>query len=70
MHLDIRLPIGLMFLIIGVVMSVYGITSGPEMYKRSLNINVNLLWGCVLVIFGLAMLLMAWRASRKTKGNP
>ena len=70
MHLDIRLPIGLMFLTIGVVMSVYGITSDPEMYKRSLNINVNLLWGCVLVIFGLAMLLMAWRASRKTKGNP
>ena len=70
MHLDIRLPIGLMFLIIGVVMSVYGITSGPEMYKRSLNINVNFLWGCVLIIFGLAMLLMAWRASKKTKGNP
>jgi len=70
MHLDIRLPIGLMFLTIGVVMSVYGITSDPEMYKRSLNINVNLLWGCVLIIFGLAMLLMAWRASKKTKGNP
>ena len=70
MHLDIRLPIGLMFLTIGVVMSVYGITSSPEMYKRSLNINVNLLWGCVLIIFGLAMLLMARRASKKTKGNP
>lgn len=70
MRLDIRLPIGLMFLTIGVVMSVYGITSGTEMYKRSLNININLLWGGVLIIFGLVMLLLAWRAAKKTKGNP
>jgi hypothetical protein len=67
MHLDIRLPIGLMFFLIGVVMSVYGMTSGSEVYRRSLNINVNLLWGIVQIVFGLVMLYMVWRAAEKVK---
>jgi hypothetical protein len=67
MHLDVRLPIGLMFLIIGVILSIYGLTTGPELYRRSLNINVNLLWGVVQTAFGAIMLYMAWRASRKQK---
>lgn len=67
MHLDVRLPIGLMFLIIGVILSIYGLTTGPELYRRSLNINVNLLWGVVQMVFGAIMLYMVWHASRKQK---
>jgi multisubunit Na+/H+ antiporter MnhF subunit len=65
MHLDVRLPIGLMFLVVGLIMSVYGAVSGPEIYKRCLGINLNLIWGACLAIFGGLMLLLAWRGYKK-----
>ena len=49
MNLDIRIPIGLMFGIIGAILAVFGLVSDPKIYDRSLGINVNLSWGCVLV---------------------
>lgn len=56
MGLDLRLPIGALFTALGFVLAIYGATSDPAIYQRSLGINVNLIWGCVLLIFGLAML--------------
>jgi hypothetical protein len=69
MQLDIRIPIGLLFSILGVVLAVFGKymeAARPEIYLRSLGINVNYGWGLVLVAFGLAMLALAWK-SRKSK---
>ena len=67
MGLDIRWPIGLMFSLVGVMLVIYGFAtnSDAELYRRSLDINVNLIWGLVLVVFGGSMLTMAWRASRQ-----
>jgi hypothetical protein len=67
--LDIRIPIGLMFLIIGGIVTVYGIaTNGNDMYAiHSLGININLVWGIVLMVFALAMLGLGWNASKKHK---
>ena len=63
MGLDIRLPIGLMFSLIGVLLIVTGLVNGAD--ARSLNININLIWGVVLLVFGALMLLGAVRG-RKT----
>lgn len=65
-RLDVRIPIGGMFTIFGVVLMVYGLVSDKAMYQRSLGINVNLWWGLVLLVFGLAMLLLAYRAHQKS----
>jgi hypothetical protein len=54
--LDIRLPIGLMFSILGVLLTGYGLFADEAVYQRSLNINVNLWWGTVILVFGLGML--------------
>jgi len=69
MGLDIRWPIGLMFSLIGVLLTVYGLAtgSGSEIYQRSLGLNVNLYWGLLLVVFGGWMLTMAWRGSQKSQ---
>jgi hypothetical protein len=68
-QLDVRIPIGGMFTIFGVVLIVYGLVSDPAIYQRSLGINVNLWWGLVLVVFGLVMLWLAYRGSKpKTPG--
>jgi len=61
MKLDLRLPIGLMFSIIGALLAVFGFASDPAIYQRSLGINVNLWWGLVLLVFGLVMLWLVRR---------
>ena len=67
MSLDIRIPIGLMFGIFGAILVVFGWVSDPKIYERSLGINVNLGWGCVLLAFAAFMLAMAFRAYKRGK---
>ena len=67
MKLDLRLPIGLMFTIFGVMLTLYGLVADPAIYARSLGININLWWGLVLLAFGLVMLGFALRAQRRLK---
>ena len=57
MGLDIRIPLGMIFLIIGGIMAVFGlITRGSvDLYTRSLGVNLNLTWGVLMFIFGLIM---------------
>jgi len=67
MTLDIRWPIGLLFSIVGLMLSLYGIftRASTELYERSLGININFWWGTILVVFGVCMLIPAWRDSKK-----
>ena len=67
MKLDLRLPIGLMFSIIGVLLVIFGLASDPVIYQRSLGVNVNLWWGLVLVVFGLVMLWLVRRSSLSSR---
>ncbi|MBO4796381.1 MAG: hypothetical protein J5553_03245 [Verrucomicrobia bacterium] len=58
MNLDIRIPIGAMFSLIGILLAIYGLmTNGELMYAKSLGINMNLYWGGVMLAFGVIMLL-------------
>ncbi len=65
MNFDLRLPLGLLFLIFGVILAGYGIVSSPEIYQRSLGINVNFWWGLFLILFGGLMLLPVLLKRRK-----
>ena len=65
MNLDLRLPIGLIFSLFGVMLVIYGFVSDPAIYQASLGINVNLDWGLVLLAFGAFMLTLALRARAK-----
>ena len=70
MKLDLRLPIGLMFSIFGVMLFGFGLISDATIYQRSLGINVNLWWGVVLLIFGMVMLGFALKARGVARGTP
>ena len=59
MNLDVRTPAGIMFVILGAVLAIYGLLSDPALYQRSLGININLVWGVVMLAFGVALLV--WR---------
>ena len=62
MGFDIRLPIGLMFAIFGLLLAGFGLFSDKSIYERSLGININLIWGTILIVFSLILL---WLGSRK-----
>lgn len=63
MGLDIRLPIGAMFTIFGLLLVVQGFVNDKAIYQRSLGLNVNLYWGAVLLIFGVVMLVLGRRGA-------
>ena len=74
MGLDIRIPLGLMFLITGGLMAVYGMfTRGSAIYEKSLGMNINLIWGGLMFVFGVVMYIMGRRPRRlianRTKGT-
>ncbi|MBC8128071.1 MAG: hypothetical protein H8M99_13100 [Gloeobacteraceae cyanobacterium ES-bin-144] len=70
MGLDLRLPIGLYFTILGLLLGGYGIfTNGSKIYQRSLDMNINIIWGVVLLVFGIAMLVPSLIDRKKNAGK-
>jgi hypothetical protein len=67
MGIDIRLPIGILFSLLGLTLAAYGAFAGESQYHRSADININLDWGIVLLVFGLLMLALGWRGMRPEK---
>jgi hypothetical protein len=63
--LDLRIPIGLLFSLLGVLLVAYGLIGDPAVYQASLGINVNLWWGVVMLAFGGVMLASAWAGGRR-----
>ncbi len=63
MDIDVRFPIGLMFTILGLILTIFGLAtmSDSQLYIKSLNINVNLWWGLIILVFGLIMLIFSRR---------
>ena len=67
MGLDIRYPIGIIFTIYGIVLMVFGLVTNPEIFEKSLNVNIDLWWGGAMLVFGLIMGTLAFRASRRSQ---
>lgn len=63
MRLDIRLPIGLLFGVIGALLTLFGLFARQTSPAPSMAINVNLWWGIVMLIFGVVMLLLGRRGT-------
>ena len=63
MNLDIRLPIGMLFTLLGVLLVGYGLVGDAAVYERSLGYNVNLIWGVVVLAFGLTFLYLGRKGS-------
>lgn len=69
MDMDIRIPIGLLFVVLGLILSILGLftLNDPSFYAHSLGRNINLWTGLVMIVFGLLMLLfpfLNWRKKR------
>ena len=62
--LDLRVPSGWFFTVLGLILLGMGIFA-PDTRAALSDANVNLYSGVAMLVFGLFMLLMAWRASRR-----
>ena len=71
MNLDLRIPMGMLFTLVGIILTVFGLsTMGDPMYVKSLGINANLDWGLVMLVFGIAMFLLGRRGQKKSSREP
>ena len=71
MSLDLRIPMGLMFALVGMILTAYGLaTRGSAIYNASLGINANFWWGLVLLVFGVSMLLLGRRSQKRLASMP
>ena len=71
MNLDLRIPMGLLFTIVGAIMTVYGFfTRGSSIYERSDGMNINLIWGVVMLIFGVTMYALGRRSDKRPRATP
>ena len=64
-----RLPVGVMFGIMGALLVGYGVLGDQSIYARSLGINVNTIWGGVMIVFAAVLLLLAARRARAAGGE-
>ena len=71
MGLDIRYPIGFLFSLVGIMLTVFGLVtaSNVEMYHRSFGMNINLWTGLGMIIFGCIMLVFAYHTTKKKAGK-
>ncbi|MFA5972993.1 MAG: hypothetical protein WC780_11625 [Lentimicrobiaceae bacterium] len=64
--MDIRIPIGLLFAILGFILFAFGLYSmnDAELYARSLGKNINLWTGVAMLVFGGMMLFFSLKKKK------
>ncbi len=64
--MDIRIPIGLLFAILGLILFAFGLYSmnDTELYARSLGRNINLWTGVAMLVFGGLMLFFSIKKNK------
>ena len=69
-HLDAREPIGALFTMLGALLTIYGLSTGPGVSSLgvALRVNVNLWWGMAMTIFGAVLLQLSHH--RAPTGRP
>jgi len=69
MKLDLRIPMGMLFTFVGTILAAFGLSTrdNPDLYLRSLGIDMNLWWGLVLLAFGVTMLTLGRRGQAAMK---
>jgi hypothetical protein len=64
---DLRLALGWLFVTLGVLLVIAGVRPDPTSDIKSLGLNINLIWGIVMIVFGAINLWVAARYARKRR---
>jgi len=66
--MDLRVPSGWFFTLVGLILVGWGLYA-PDAHAALTTVNVNLYSGLSMLVFGIFLLLLAWRATRLEKGS-
>jgi uncharacterized membrane protein YeiB len=55
MAMDLRIPIALIFILLGAILALYGLSAPNDIAPVDLGIRVNLLWGALMCVFGVGL---------------
>ncbi len=59
--IDLKIPLGALLAFYGLILGFYGLFSNKDIYEKSLGVNVNLIWGSVMLVLGFVLILMCFR---------
>lgn len=64
--IDLRFPVGGLLAVNGAILAVFGYATrdSATLYAQSGNLNINLLWGLVMLAAGMLFLVLALLAGR------
>ena len=67
MKMDLRIPMGMLFTLMGTILAAFGLSTRnqPDVYVKSLGVNLNMWWGVVLLTFGIAVLALGRRGQMR-----
>jgi hypothetical protein len=63
--MDLRIPSGWFFALAGLILVGWGLYA-PDLRAALTDVNVNLYSGICMLVFGLFLLLLAWRSPRSS----
>ncbi|HEY2825295.1 MAG TPA: hypothetical protein VGI83_07095 [Gemmatimonadales bacterium] len=63
--MDLRTPIGALFTVIGLLLAGYGLATQSDPGMSPTGIPIDIVWGLVLLAFGVVMLVLARRSRSK-----
>ncbi|HQH61206.1 MAG TPA: hypothetical protein PLW38_05550 [Candidatus Saccharicenans sp.] len=53
---DLKIPLGSLLSFYGLILVLYGLFGPRRIYEKSLGLNVNLIWGVVIMVVGALFL--------------
>jgi len=68
--LDVRVPIGGFFSVLGLLLTGYGWATLGTPGTAPAGVPIDLVWGAVLLVFGVAMLALARHARKPSNPSP
>jgi hypothetical protein len=63
---DLKIPLGSLLGFYGLLLLLYGIFGPSDIYSKSFQIDVNAIWGALMMVIASVFLISAY-AGRKTK---
>ena len=65
--MDLRIPIAIIFILLGAILAVYGLVAPQDAVPVDLGIRVNLMWGVLMCLFGMGLGSLALFSRSRTK---
>ena len=64
---DLKIPLGGLLGFYGILLLVYGVFGPSNIYTKSAGLDVNAIWGVLMIVISSVFLVSAFRGKKKKK---